>query len=205
MTERGDIRIFEDRAFQARMARASYAVIGVGIVAGALWFAAVAPALGCAEAEIGTVLSSRVHGIPAVVAWAAALVCGVLGSLILHEGVHGLLFKLLAPRGARVLFGADRSLGLIYASADGVTYPRRRYLAIILAPTVVVTALALAAAQLSGWPVLWYAVGVMHLSGCAGDWGYARIILRDPGIAWCEDTSWGVRFFARDAARGERP
>lgn len=49
----------------------------------------------------------------------------------------------------------------------------------------------------SGYPLLCYLAAGLHLSGCVGDWYYVRTILRDRRIVACEDTSFGVRFFAR--------
>ena len=48
-----------------------------------------------------------------------------------------------------------------------------------------------------GYPLLCYLAAGLHLSGCVGDWYYVRTILRDRRIVACEDTSFGVRFFAR--------
>ena len=49
----------------------------------------------------------------------------------------------------------------------------------------------------SGYPLLCYLAAGLHLSGCVGDWYYVRTILRDRRIVACEDTSFGVRFFAK--------
>ena len=46
-----------------------------------------------------------------------------------------------------------------------------------------------------GAPVLGCGVAAIHLCGCAGDWYYVRTICRNPAIAYCEDTTWGVRLF----------
>lgn len=81
--------------------------------------------------------------------------------------------------------------------APGVAYSRRRYMVICLAPTVVLTAAFALGFALSGYPLLCYLAAGLHLSGCVGDWYYVRTILRDRCIVACEDTSFGVRFFAR--------
>ncbi|MFR6611977.1 MAG: DUF3267 domain-containing protein [Collinsella sp.] len=131
----------------------------------------------------------------AVVGWIVGLAAVSMASFAVHELVHGVFFKLLAPAGAKVTFGANRETAMIYACAEGVVYSRRRYMAVCLAPTVVVTtALALGFA-FSGYPLLCYLAAGLHLSGCVGDWYYVRTILRDRRIVACEDTSFGVRFF----------
>lgn len=97
--------------------------------------------------------------------------------------------------GAKVTFGANRETAMIYACAEGVVYSRRRYMAVCLAPTVVVTAALALGFAFSGYPLLCYLAAGLHLSGCVGDWYYVRTILRDRRIVACEDTSFGVRFF----------
>lgn len=105
------------------------------------------------------------------------------------------VFMLLAPAGAKVTFGANRETAMIYACAEGVVYSRRRYMAVCLAPTVVVTTAFTLGFVFSGYPLLCYLAAGLHLSGCVGDWYYVRTILRDRRIVACEDTSFGVRFF----------
>lgn len=116
----------------------------------------------------------------AVVGWIVGLAAISMASFAVHELVHGVFFKLLAPAGAKVTFGANRETAMIYACAEGV----------------VTAALALGFA-FSGYPLLCYLAAGLHLSGCVGDWYYVRTILRDRRIVACEDTSFGVRFFAK--------
>ena len=118
-------------------------------------------------------------------------------SFAVHELVHGVFFKLLAPVGAKVTFGANRETAMIYACAEGVVYSRRRYVAVCLAPTAVVTTTLALGFAFSGYPLLCYLAAGLHLSGCVGDWYYVRTILRDRRIVACEDTSFGVRFFGQ--------
>ncbi len=190
MHEIGNIHTFEDKEFLASVSRISTAVMAVGIAVALVMFGILCPEL----SEL-----TRLHGWGAMVAWVAALLAGSVVSLALHEGVHGLFFKLFAPQGARVSFGANWKLGMLYACAEGIVYSRRHYLVIILAPTVVVTALLVPVAVLSGWPFCCYVIAGAHLAGCVGDWKYAAAVLHDPAITHCEDTSWGVRFLS-DAA-----
>lgn len=136
-------------------------------------------------------------GWTAVVGWIVGLAAISMASFAVHELVHGVFFKLLAPAGAKVTFGANRETTMIYACAEGVVYSRRRYMAVCLAPTVVVTTAFTLGFAFSGYPLLCYLAAGLHLSGCVGDWYYVRTILRDRRIVACEDTSFGVRFFAR--------
>lgn len=134
-------------------------------------------------------------GWTAVVGWIVGLAAVSMASFAVHELVHGVFFKLLALASAHVTFGVNRETCMIYACAEGIVYSRRRYMAVCLAPTVVVTAAFALGFAFSGYPLLCYLAAGLHLSGCTGDWYYVRTILRDRRIAACEDTSFGVRFF----------
>lgn len=183
------IRIFEDRAFQSWMAGASLAVIGIGLALGVLGFLLLRPSL-----------ASEPSGIVGI----GLSILALIGIFALHELIHGAFFKLFAPAGSRVAFGANWRLGMLYTSAEGIVYTRRQYQAIIIAPTIAVTALLLAAGMMSGWFLTCYVLAVAHLSGCTGDWGYLLALARDPEIDRCEDMSWGVRFYrAGEPAKGD--
>ncbi len=187
MHEIGSIHTFEDEAFLHSVSRISAAVLGVSVGVAFVFFSMVMPGL----SEL-----SHLNGWFAGIWWAVALLVGTVVVLAVHEGVHGLFFKLFAPAGSRVTFGANIKLGMLYACAEGIVYTRRQYLVVILAPTVVVTVLMLVAACVSGYPFCCYIIATAHLAGCVGDWKYAAAVLRNHAITHCEDTSWGVRFLA---------
>lgn len=194
--KQGDIHTFEDEAFLRHMARGSVVVLALGAVAVLAFGACLAL---CAPALLdpglsGLVGTSALDG-GAIAAWLFAFAIATALSFIVHELVHGLCFKCFAPAGSKVTFGADLGLGMLYACADGVVFTRRQYLAALLAPSVVVTAALLALGCALGYPVLGAACAVLHLSGCTGDWGYARAIAADECVTHCEDTSWGVQFY----------
>lgn len=196
MRKIADIRTFEDRALLRWISRTSALAFG----AGALATAGLAVALrvfvpSALDPALAGLLGACAFSSALLLGWLVALVAASTVALLAHELVHALFFKLLAPSGARVTFGANWSAGMLFACAEGIVYARRRYLTIVIAPTVVVTALVPIIGVAFGTPVLGCAVAAIHLCGCAGDWYYVRTICRNPAIAYCEDTTWGVRLF----------
>lgn len=212
MRKIGDIRVFEDESFLRFMRRTSGLVVLGGVLAAVLWAAAMSALHAVAGApvvpfELGAMFGewgNRVLGVEGgqgfTAWWWVLLVVVSAASFALHELVHAFFFKQYAPPGARVTFGSNLGMGMLYASAEGVVYGRAQYLTIALAPSVVVTLLLMAMGLGLRWPLWTILVVVVHLSGCTGDWGYARAIVRDPAIAFCEDTSYGVAFYAEGRA-----
>ena len=188
----GEINTLEDEGFLRRMTRLSgwLLVACAAVAAAALWL--VPFALGVpSPAENPFAL-----GWPATPAWFAAGAAGCFGSLAVHELVHAAFFKLFAPAGTHVSFGAVPEKFMLYASAEGIVYTRRQYQVIAVAPTVVLTVALICAGCAAGWPLLGVLVAVLHLSGCAGDLLYLVDIHESPEARWLEDTPTGVRLYA---------
>lgn len=193
MHEIGNIHTFEDSTFLQSICRASYAVLLAGTLGGAVLFLCGIPC------ELPAVITGGVCNVALLL---AGIVVATLASFALHECVHALFFKVLGPVGSRVTFGWNLDVAMIYACAEGSVYSRRRYLVIVLAPTVMVTGIIVASGVLSGCTFASWVVCVLHLSGCTGDWFYARTIVSDPRIRWCEDEAWGVRFYGEEKDEG---
>lgn len=200
MRKRSDIHTFEDESFLKSMTHMSAVVCAVGFaLAVALGIALDWWAPGFLDARLRALFGG--DGFMDSLIWTAWALAAVMVSLAAHELVHGVFFKLFAPAGARVTFGANWKRGMLYACAEGVVYTRRQYLVIALAPSVVVTAAVVVAGVACACPVAGVLAATVHLSGCTGDWAYVRAICADPLITHCEDTSYGVCFFGpNDAA-----
>lgn len=117
-------------------------------------------------------------------------------SFCAHELIHGLFFKLLGGSGAHVSFGAKQ--GMLYASAHGLVLSRARFSGVLLAPAVLVSLGCLVLGVGLDAPLGFFAVFVVHLSGCTGDIEFVRAILGDARVRWVEDTESGIRLFGED-------
>ena len=107
--------------------------------------------------------AAEAGGWTGVVGWIVGLAAVSAAAFAVHELLHAAFFKLLAPAGAHVTFGANRETAMIYACAEGVVYSRRRYIAICLAPTVILTAAFTLGFAFSGYPLLCYLAAGLHL------------------------------------------
>jgi hypothetical protein len=116
--------------------------------------------------------------------------------MIVHELVHG---AVIAVFGARPRFGATLIGGSVlgtafYTTAPGHVFTRRQYLAVTLAPTVLLSVAGIPACLLPFGNMLWLPFAI-HFTGCVGDLGIARLTYRQPAGTGCEDLRDGVRFW----------
>lgn len=135
-------------------------------------------------------------------AWFAGLVAATAASFAIHELVHGLFFWLLGGRGTRIRFGARQ--GMLYTRAEGLILPVSRFVVVLLAPAVLVSAATVAVGWAAGLPLAAAIVFVLHLSGCVGDFAFVQAIFEsDADLA--EDTETGMRLYAAACADGVAP
>ena len=165
-----DIDILGDETLQARVAWLSLAIVVVTVLAaGSLGFA-----MGGERVDVW---------------WWVALAAGSFVALPVHELVHAAAFKLLS-RGCKVSFGFQNAL--LYTKTDGAVLRRARMVCVLLAPSLLVTAVLAALAFAAGLPVLAVLLAGLHLSGCAGDILMAAACLRDPACTHVRDTETGI-------------
>ena len=122
-----------------------------------------------------------------------ANVLSYLVVLVLHEGIHGLVFALM---GGRPTFGARLPLAL-YCGAPNQLFTRNAYLAVGLAPLVVISLGGIALMALAPTIAPFLQLGLIgNFSGAAGDLWAARILLRQPPRVLIQDTETGFEVYA---------
>ena len=167
-----EIDILGDPQLQRGMVAGSLGLFLVGVM-GVL----VGLALGVADALDGLL-------------WLACVVGLSLAALPVHELIHGAAFRLLGGPGTRVRFG--HQAGMLYATAPGTVYARGRFMAILLAPTVVLSLGFAGWGRLGGMPLAAGACLWVRLSGCVGDLLMTREIRREPECTHVRDTATGI-------------
>ena len=178
----GDIDFFGDDALCQRLVRASaWLLIGGAALAVALSVVA------------GTGVIEEMRALPGdwgAVMWPLAMAALSVVALPVHELVHALFMRVLGGPGTRVSFGYQA--GMLYAGCPGLVLSKARFVAVLLAPTVLVTAALLGLGLVLGYPFMTLWAAVLHLSGCSGDILAAGAILRERACTHCRDTERGV-------------
>lgn len=178
----GDIDFFGDDALRQRLVRASaWLLIGGAALAVALSVVA------------GTGVIEEMRALPGdwgAAMWPLAMVALSVAALPVHELVHALFMRVLGGPGTRVSFGYQA--GMLYAGCPGLVLSKPRFVAVLLAPTVLVTAALLGLGLVLGYPFMTLWAAVLHLSGCSGDILAAGAILRERACTHCRDTERGV-------------
>ncbi|HLW01212.1 MAG TPA: DUF3267 domain-containing protein [Ktedonobacterales bacterium] len=112
--------------------------------------------------------------------------------LALHEGLHGVVFALL---GGRPTFGAKLPFAL-YCGAPNQLFTRGGYLAVGLAPLVVISLAGIVLIALAPGLAPFVQLGLIgNFSGAAGDLWAARVLLAQPPTALLLDTASGFEVY----------
>lgn len=178
----GDIDFFGDAALRQRLVRVSVWLL-LGGAALAVMLSVVAGA-GVIEEMLA------LPGDWGAVMWPLAMIALSVVALPVHELVHALLMRVLGGPGTRVSFGYQA--GMLYAGCPGLVLSKPRFVAVLLAPAVLVTAALLGLGLVLGYPFMTIWAAVLHLSGCSGDILAADAILRERACTHCRDTERGV-------------
>ncbi len=131
-------------------------------------------------------------------AWAYVLL--LIGTLILHEGLHGLAILVC---GARPIFGVRLTRLVLYTTSHAF-FSRRAYLFVTLAPLLGITLLGLPAMLLlPGGLAIWAAVMVaMNAASSLGDLWMVAVIASFPPEALFRDEADGMSVFLPEALPG---
>jgi hypothetical protein len=119
--------------------------------------------------------------------------------VVVHEAIHALVMR---GFGARPTFGALLVGGVmpaLYATARGHRFTRRQYLAVAVAPAVVISVLGFLAC-FGPWGGYLIVPLAIHLGGCVGDGFATWKVLREPLGTEFEDLRDGIRFYRKPEA-----
>lgn len=115
--------------------------------------------------------------------------------VILHEGLHGLLFWIW---GGKVKFGYITSVigPSFYATSLGRRFPRNKFIVICLLPQVVTLVTIPLSMFYSGWlGFLILSVGALNFGGAVADFYIVYRLLRTKGNIEVEDKVTGVAIY----------
>ena len=173
----GTVNVLKDADVQRAMVSASWAIMGAGAaIARVLWLVSLASGRHVLE--------------PVGPGWVLGLVVASVVALPVHELVHAAAFVILGSSGVHVSFGIKDFM--LYTSANGAVLPRGRFMAALLAPSVVVTALFVLAGCVWHAPLFALLGAAFHLAGCTGDLDMVRIIALTPAATFVRDSPAGV-------------
>ncbi|WP_413517276.1 DUF3267 domain-containing protein [Carnobacterium maltaromaticum] len=113
-------------------------------------------------------------------------------SLVLHEAIHGLFFKVFGAK--KVTFGFKR--GMAYAEASGSCFRAWQFKVIALSPFVGLSLLYLILAQYI--PISAFLLFALHTSGCVGDFYFIYLLIKFKEIDWIEDTETGINLYKKN-------
>ena len=135
------------------------------------------------------------------VPWWLALIVILLVVLPLHEFLHGLTIMAF---GQRVRYGAKLSKGVLYATSENALFRRNEYLAIALAPLVVITLLVMILMVIAPQGFAYYLgiAAVLNAGGAIGDLWSVGVLLHYPEGVLVRDEADGFRIYASSFARG---
>lgn len=118
----------------------------------------------------------------------------IIALLIIHEAMHAAAMRVFSARPQLGVTWMGGILPAVYCIAPGARFSQLQYLAVALAPLVIVgggCAITVAVVPFGGWLVLPAAV---HLAGCVGDVALAFTAVRQPAGTRIEELPAGLQF-----------
>ncbi len=138
-------------------------------------------------------------GFGADVPWWAWILALLVGSIIVHEWLHGLAIRWA---GHRPRYGVLLSKAAFYATADGAYFPRNVFIVIALAPIVGISLGGMALILLIPDTVGYYLglTVVLNAANSIGDLWMTAVALRYPPTALIQDEMDSIRVFTVNQA-----
>jgi hypothetical protein len=183
----GQLRMLDElQLLEAEQMRPLAKLSLVMFVVGGVFFVGLNIAAYFAQAHV---MSGQVTGW-GVLIWVLINIVAYIIILPLHEAIHGLTFVLW---GGKPYFGTRLPFAL-YCGAKNQLFRRNHYLAVGLAPVVVITLAGIVLTVLAPGVASYTLLGTVgNFSGAAGDVWTTMRLLRQPGDALVEDTESGFR------------
>lgn len=131
--------------------------------------------------------------------WSAlAIVPTMIATVIVHEVIHGIFFKLGTKEKIRYKFHGFAAS----ASVKGVYFTKRHYLLVGLAPAVILNGLFILLCIFVRGPLffLLYINLAVHFGGCTGDFFIALKLRRFSEDTLIEDTGVGMKFYRKSTS-----
>ena len=117
--------------------------------------------------------------------------------IIIHEGIHGLFFKLFNPKG-KVKFGFKN--GMAYATSPESFYSKKAFALICLAPFLLIS-VSLTLLVFLGIlaPITYVSLATIHASSCVGDFYLVWLLIQAPRNCFVQDTEQGVKLYVKNS------
>jgi hypothetical protein len=137
----------------------------------------------------------KLHGFRFGLSEIGSVFIAIVLTIILHELTHGLVMRTF---GARPKYGILWKGLMFYATSPGYAYHRNSYVAVALAPFVIISVLVVLGMWLlqgTIWVALLGVCGVVNASGAIGDMWITMIVFRYATAAYIMDERDGIRVF----------
>lgn len=128
---------------------------------------------------------------------ALVVIVGSAAIIILHEGIHGIFFKLFNMNG-KVKYGYKN--GMFYATAPGKIYKKKYFSIIVIMPFIIITIMLILVLYLLDKTAI-TVILVFHTGACAGDFYYLYLMFKYKHLKYVEDTETGMVMFERRPGR----
>ncbi|MDX8046777.1 DUF3267 domain-containing protein [Gracilibacillus sp. S3-1-1] len=113
--------------------------------------------------------------------------------IMLHEWIHGIFFKMFAPK-SKVKYGFKS--GMLYAANPGAKYNKKQFTLIAIMPFVLITLLTCVLFSFPVNKIALYLLFAIHTSGCVGDFYYCYKLWKNrKRSVLIEDTTVGISIF----------